>query len=167
MSQRPCRIQYLLVAGAAALGCVASCTAQSGPDASVVSTSPSTPPTATTAVRPPSGPTTSSPRPSDPVIGPPAVRVLSLKADGAGTRIEIVGPTATTYRLRTNRGLVDSCSQTAGSLDSHALPGLPPNAVQHVSLRCSTAFARATHGSVLAEADLGDFNYKFTVPIGL
>lgn len=166
MSHRPCRIRTLLVMGAAALGCVASCTAKAGPDASDVSTSRLTPPAPTTAEAPPSGPTTSSPGPSDPVIGPPAVRVLSLKADGAGTRIKIVGPTATTYRLRTNRGLVVSCSQTAGSVDSHALPGLPPNAVQHVSLRCSTAFARATHGSVLAEADLGDFNYKFTVPIG-
>lgn len=163
---RQCWLRLLV--GASLVACATSCSGGPRTDAPPVSTDGSSPagrPTAADA-SPRRAATTPSPSSSDPVIGPPAVRVLSVKSEGAGIRIEIVGLGATTYQLRTSDGLIDSCSQTAGPVDASPLPGLPPNAVHHASLMCSATRARAVPGFILAQVDLGDFNYKFTVPVG-
>lgn len=138
-----------------------------------------------------SGEPTSAPRPSTPsvssltpsapssspvddlppgsVVGPPAVRVLTLVSSAsAGSRLSVVGPKGAKYRLRIGKA-VDSCSQIDGRTDSKPLPGLPPNATHNAALKCATGADRGSvikTSALLVSVDGGDgFSVNFEVAL--
>ena len=110
-----------------------------------------------------------APQPGQPVIGPPAVRVLTVSASTAdGLRLSVVGPEQTTYRLRLGQ-TITSCRQTNGKKAESAPSGLPPNAVNPAVLSCAAGPARQAvvqDGVLLVKTDVGDgFIYDYEVPV--
>ncbi|MEV4516748.1 hypothetical protein AB0K00_48325 [Dactylosporangium sp. NPDC049525] len=159
------KLSYLLRGGMLAVllpACVAGCSG--GGEAPVAAASGSATPTAagSTAAPEPSA----SPRAEDaPEYGPTSVRVLTAKASAPETALfEVVGPAGAKYGFRAPDGKVAACNQVDGAADAHALPGLPPNAVQHVSVTCEQAGKTAPAGTLLVKVDLKTFVYDFEVP---
>lgn len=110
-----------------------------------------------------------APQPGQPVIGPPAVRVLTVLASTAdGLRLSLVGPEQTTYRLRLGKAIT-SCRQINGKKAKAAPSGLPPNAVSPAVLSCAagpTRQAVVQNGVLLVKTDVGEgFLYDYEVPV--
>jgi hypothetical protein len=149
----------VVLAGALAFA-LGSCTSDKSADPPNTSrpTAPSTPSSTPSGSLPPGS-----------VIGPPAVRVLTLATStAAGSKLGVVGPEGAKYRLRIGKA-VDSCTQTAGRTDAKPLPGLPPNATHNVALKCATGADRGTvikTASLLVTAKAGDgFGFNFEVAL--
>ncbi len=103
-------------------------------------------------------------------LGPTAVRILTLASTTAGgSRLAVVGPDGAKYRIRIGK-TVDSCTQTAESVDPTPRHGLPPNAVHNVALTCPRGGDRKhllSAGTLLVTVVASaDFNYDFEVPLG-
>jgi uncharacterized lipoprotein YbaY len=150
----------VVLAGALAFA-LGSCTS----DKSAAPSPPTHPPSAST----PTPSTPSGSLPPGSVIGPPAVRVLTLASSTAtGSKLDVVGPEGAKYRLRIGKA-VDSCTQTAGPTDAKPLPGLPPNATHNVALKCASGADRGTvikTATLLVTAKAGDgFDFNFEVAL--
>lgn len=138
-------------------------------DESAAPPPPATLPSTSTPTDPASTPTTTGSLPPGSVIGPPAVRVLTLASSAtAGSKLDVVGPDGAKYRLRIGKA-VDSCTQTPGRIDAKPLPGLPPNATHNVALKCATGADRGTvikTATLLITAKAGDgFDFNFEVAL--
>ncbi|GAB3846506.1 hypothetical protein ACFPIJ_39595 [Dactylosporangium cerinum] len=154
------QLSYLLRAGAFAVLLPATLTGcTGGAETPVAAASESAVPVVTA--------TSAAPQPSAdaPEFGPGSVRVLTASASAPETALfEVVGPAGAKYGFRSPDGKVAACNQVDGSADAHALPGLPANAVQHVSVTCVQVGRGAPTGTLLVKVDLKTFVYDFEVP---
>lgn len=86
---------------------------------------------------------------------------------GGPSRLAVVGPENAKYKLRLS-GVVDPCSQSLGAIEPTPLPGLPPNSIRNVEVKCSSGAEKATlvkNGVLLITVEDNGFVINFEVAL--